>query len=54
MVDPITDDELKRSRIIKQYADYSAQLEKADNEASPDACGEIHGKKSKKNSSARL
>lgn len=45
MVDPIEDDELKRSRRIKQYADYSAQLE---NDASIDVCGEIQGKKVKK------
>ena len=48
MVDPIEDDELKRSRRIKQYADYSKQLEKADKEAALEMPGEMQGKKVKK------
>lgn len=45
MVEPIEEDNLKRSRINKQYQDYSDQMDAADSETAPGPSGTIEGRK---------
>jgi hypothetical protein len=49
-MDPIKDDELKKSR-LKQYQQYQEHLDQIDKKEAPEPSGDMQGKKIKKRAS---